>query len=140
MNHLARQIACEEPDITTASVRPGVVDTNMQRDLREVHSAIMSPEDTAKFQGLHQRGELLRPDQPGNVMARMALDPPKELSGSYLKYVLSYSSELFRLTLVVAGRAKSLPDFRIHDDRQHTCYCSRNFISDAFVSDMLDIK
>lgn len=85
MNHLARQLACEEPDITTIAVRPGVVDTDMQRTLREVHYAIMSEKDNAKFQGLHARGELLKPEQPGHVMAKMAIDPPRELNGQYVK-------------------------------------------------------
>lgn len=57
----------------------------MQRQLREVHSAVMAAKDNDKFLGLHQAGKLLRPDQPGLVMARMVLDPPKELSGKYVE-------------------------------------------------------
>ena len=49
------------------------------------HSAVMAPKDNDKFLGLHQAGKLLRPDQPGHVMARMVLDPPKELSGKYVE-------------------------------------------------------
>jgi NAD(P)-dependent dehydrogenase (short-subunit alcohol dehydrogenase family) len=30
LNHLARTLAVEEPDVTTVAVRPGVVDTDMQ--------------------------------------------------------------------------------------------------------------
>ena len=71
--------------MTSIAVRPGVVDTDMQRQLREIHSAVMASKDNEKFLGLHQAGKLLRPDQPGNVMARMVLDPPKELSGKYVE-------------------------------------------------------
>ena len=85
MNQFARQLAVEEPSITSIAVRPGVVDTDMQRQLRDVHSAVMAEKDNEKFMGLHQAGKLLRPDQPGHVMAKMVLDPPKELSGKYVE-------------------------------------------------------
>ena len=85
MNHFARQLAVEEPEITSIAVRPGVVDTDMQRQLREVHSTVMAAKDNDKFLGLHQAGKLLRPDQPGHVMAKMALDPPTDLSGKYVE-------------------------------------------------------
>ena len=85
LNQLAAQVACEEPDVTTISIRPGVVDTDMQRNLREVHYAVMAKKDNEKFFGLHENGQLLRPEEPGNVMAKMALDPPKGLNGEYVK-------------------------------------------------------
>ena len=85
MNHFTRQLAVEEPSITSIAVRPGVVDTDMQRQLRDVHSAVMAEKDNEKFLGLHQAGKLLRPDQPGHVMAKMVLDPPKGLSGKYVE-------------------------------------------------------
>ena len=36
MNHLALTLSTEEPDVTTMAIRPGVVDTEMQREIREV--------------------------------------------------------------------------------------------------------
>ncbi|KAL9633050.1 MAG: hypothetical protein Q9164_004930 [Protoblastenia rupestris] len=86
MNALARQIACEEPDVTAFSIRPGVVDTDMQRDLREIHSAVMEDKDNAKFRDAYQNQTLLKPEQPGNVMARLVLDPDKSLNGQYLSW------------------------------------------------------
>ena len=86
INHLARQLSVEEPEITSVAVRPGVVDTDMQKQLREVHSSIMEKKDTAKFLGLHESGKLLKPEQPGHVIAKMALDPPTELSGQYIDW------------------------------------------------------
>ena len=85
MNHLAGQLACEEPEVTSISVRPGVVDTDMQRELRDVHSTIMTEKDNEKFLGLHKRGQLLKPSDPGDVMARMVLKPPRELNGKFIR-------------------------------------------------------
>lgn len=89
-NHLAETLAAEEPDVTTVSVRPGTVDTAMQDNIRATHHKQMDPKDAEKFLGLPSNGKLLRPDQPGNVMARLVLDAPKELNGRFLKYVLPY--------------------------------------------------
>ena len=84
--HLGMTLALEEPDICTLSIAPGVVDTEMQRELREIHSAVMTEEDTRRFQNLHKEGKLLKPEQPGNVMARIVLAPPFELSGKMMRY------------------------------------------------------
>ena len=86
LNHLALTLGAEEPDVTTISIRPGVVDTEMQRDIREVHSLSMQEKDVARFHQLHRDGSLLRPEQPGHVIAKLALDGPKELSGKFLRY------------------------------------------------------
>jgi NAD(P)-dependent dehydrogenase (short-subunit alcohol dehydrogenase family) len=85
MNQLAAQLACEEPQLTALSIRPGVVDTDMQKELRDIHHSKMAEKDVEKFQSLHKSKKLLRPEQPGNVMAKLVLDPPKNLSGQYLK-------------------------------------------------------
>lgn len=86
LNHLAGTLATEEKDVTTVSIRPGVVDTDMQVSIRETHSSNMDETDAAKFHELKQTGGLLRPDQPGNVMAKLAVDAPKELSGKFLSW------------------------------------------------------
>ncbi|KAL1650267.1 hypothetical protein SLS58_001078 [Diplodia intermedia] len=86
LNHLAETLAAEEPDVTTLSIRPGTVDTNMQDNIRATHHKHMDPKDAEKFLGLPSNGKLLRPDQPGNVMARLVLDAPKELNGRYLNW------------------------------------------------------
>ncbi|RFU27646.1 hypothetical protein B7463_g8696, partial [Scytalidium lignicola] len=86
LNHLAMTLAGEEPDITTISIRPGTVATEMQRELREVHNKVMEAEDAARFKNLHEEGKLLRPDQPGNVIARLVLDGDKKLSGKFLSW------------------------------------------------------
>lgn len=85
LNHLAKTLAKEEPDITTLSIRPGVVATQMQDTLASTHFEKMEPKDTERFKQMRQEGKMLRPDQPGNVMAKLVLDAPRELSGEFLK-------------------------------------------------------
>lgn len=86
LNHLALTLAVEEPDVTTISLRPGVVDTEMQREIREVHAAHMSEKDREKFSGLKTSGGLLKPEQPGHVIAKLAVGAGKELSGKFLSW------------------------------------------------------
>ncbi|KAI4136168.1 MAG: hypothetical protein LQ347_000025 [Umbilicaria vellea] len=85
MNHLAQTLGVEEPDVTSISIRPGVVDTDMQRDVREIHVSGMKEQDAAKFLTLHKEGRLLQPEQPGHVMARLVLRAPRNLSGQFLE-------------------------------------------------------
>ena len=84
-------MALEEPDICTLSIAPGAVDTEMQRELREVHSAVMAEEDKTFFQNIHKEGKLLKPEQPGNVFARIVLAPPFELSGKSMRYWIPFA-------------------------------------------------
>ncbi|KAF2748027.1 NAD(P)-binding protein, partial [Sporormia fimetaria CBS 119925] len=86
LNHLAMTLTVEEPDVTSISIRPGVVDTEMQREIREEHHTRMSSKDAEKFHGLKREGGLLRPEQPGHVIAQLAVDAPKELSGEFLNW------------------------------------------------------
>lgn len=89
LNHLALTLSVEEPDVVTISVRPGVVDTEMQREIREVHHERMSDKDRVKFAGLKTDGGLLRPEQPGHVIAKLAAargEDVKGLSGRFLNW------------------------------------------------------
>lgn len=86
LNHLALTLGTEEKEITTISVRPGVVDTEMQRDIREKHNTLMTKTDAAKFAELKTSGGLLKPEQPGHVMAKLVLDAPTSLSGKFLTW------------------------------------------------------
>jgi NAD(P)-dependent dehydrogenase (short-subunit alcohol dehydrogenase family) len=89
LNHLALTLSVEEPDVTTVSIRPGVVDTEMQREIREVHHQSMSEKDRVKFAGLKTEGGLLRPEQPGHVIAKLAVaegEQVRGLSGKFLNW------------------------------------------------------
>ena len=85
LNHLALTLSVEEKDITSVSVRPGTVDTEMQQDIREKHSTFMDASDAKKFASLKSDGKLLKPEQPGHVIAKLSVDAPSELSGRFLK-------------------------------------------------------
>lgn len=84
LNHLTKTPQAEEPDVITIAIRPGAVDTEMQRELREVHHPGMQEKDSAKFIALHTNGYLLRPELPGHVMAGLVVDGPKDLSGEFV--------------------------------------------------------
>lgn len=88
INHLALSLGDEEPDVTTVSIRPGMVDTEMQRELREDHATTLEPQVHSKFMAVHKEGKLLQPEQPGHVMAKLVLDAPSLLTGKFLSYVL----------------------------------------------------
>lgn len=84
MNHLNTTLGNEEPDITFCAIRPGTVDTSMQEKLRGVYNSKMDKDDAENFANLPNNGKLLRTDQPGNVIAKLVLDAPKELSGQFM--------------------------------------------------------
>jgi hypothetical protein len=84
MNHLALTLSVEEPDVTSISIRPGMVDTDMQQEIREVHINNLDTETRDKFVGAHETGKLLRPKQPGHVIAKLVLNAPHLLNGRFL--------------------------------------------------------
>lgn len=88
MNHLALTLGEEQPDVTSVSIRPGMVDTEMQRELREDHATTLEPQVHSKFTAVHKDGKLLKPEQPGHVMAKLVLDAPSTLTGKFLSWVL----------------------------------------------------
>ncbi|KAJ5594608.1 uncharacterized protein N7459_000816 [Penicillium hispanicum] len=86
MNNFAQSLGSEEPEITSVAVQPGMVDTDMQRDLREDRGTTLDAEMHSKFTIAHKDGHLLQPEQPGHVMAKLVLDAPSELSGRFLSW------------------------------------------------------
>lgn len=68
------------------SVKPGVVNTEMQRQVRVEHASGQDAKDVELFKTLHEKGALLEPHQPGNVLARLALGCPGELNGRNLTW------------------------------------------------------
>ena len=80
------ELPVEEPDIICVSVKPGVVNTEMQRQVRSDHATTQDPKDVELFKTLHEKGALLEPHQPGNVLARLVLHCPRDLSGQNLTW------------------------------------------------------
>ncbi|KAK5197356.1 hypothetical protein LTR96_001056 [Exophiala xenobiotica] len=85
INHLAMTLKAEEPEITTVSVRPGVVDTAMQVDIREKFLKNLDEKDQKKFGSAKDDGILLPPENPGRVIAELAIRAEKDLSGQFLR-------------------------------------------------------
>lgn len=76
-------LSVEEPDVTTVSIRPGVVDTEMQAEVRAADQ--MDPAVNESFKGLHKDGNLLKPEQPGHVIAKLAVGAQSAFSGKFLR-------------------------------------------------------
>lgn len=89
MDHISAHLAVEEPDITTVAVTPGRVDTDMQKLIREGGKDAMNAKDHSAFSSAYDNGELVKPEQPGHVMARFVIDPDHSLTGKVLKWQAS---------------------------------------------------
>lgn len=112
LNHLAMTLATEEPDITTISIRPGVVDTEMQRDIREIHQEHMDQKDREKFNGLYKTGQLLKPEQPGHVIAKLVLTGARELSGQFIRYSFK---QILKTHIVLIECTRSWDDSKLNE-------------------------
>jgi NAD(P)-dependent dehydrogenase (short-subunit alcohol dehydrogenase family) len=86
LTHFTRQLAVEEPEITTVALRPGVVDTSMQAQIRRDGPRAMTAARSAYFQQLKNRGELLDPDVPARAAAWLALHAPADLNGAFVDH------------------------------------------------------
>lgn len=56
----------------------------MQAEIRG-NDNVMDQTDAEKFRKLYREGRLLRPEQPGDVMARLVLGAGREFSGKFLR-------------------------------------------------------
>jgi NAD(P)-dependent dehydrogenase (short-subunit alcohol dehydrogenase family) len=86
LNHLAQDLGLEESSITTLSVRPGVVATDMQRAIREQHGHAMEPQQHKKFTELHSSGALEQPEAVAAVLAKLVLSADHALSGKFVNW------------------------------------------------------
>ncbi|QPG96747.1 hypothetical protein C2857_005155 [Epichloe festucae Fl1] len=86
LNSLSTHLAFEEKDITSVAVEPGRVDTDMQGQIRSSGQDSMDRTQYDTFIDAFERGQLLKPEQPGNVIARFVARPNKDLSGHNLSW------------------------------------------------------
>ncbi|KAF8484749.1 short-chain dehydrogenase [Russula ochroleuca] len=87
MNSLNRTLATEEKGkIISIAVRPGKVDTDMQREIREFGGIHMAPGDHDSFVREKNNGLLLKPEDPGHVIAGLAVNGPESLSGEFVSW------------------------------------------------------
>ena len=73
LDMLTRTVAAEldGTDIAVVSVYPGVVNTDMQAEIRQAPADRFGAATSARFQGFHERGELLDPAQPARLIAAL---------------------------------------------------------------------
>ncbi|MGM9480526.1 SDR family NAD(P)-dependent oxidoreductase [Roseateles sp. NT4] len=71
LDHLSRALALEEPDVGIVSLAPGVIDTDMQVQLRGADPARF-PEQT-RFQGLKDGGQLQAADATAAAIVRYCM-------------------------------------------------------------------
>ncbi len=86
LNHFTSVLAEEEPSVTAIAMRPGVVDTPMQAQLRAEGPGVMPPEQADFYITLKETGQLEPPQVPGRVIAWLVLDAPRQWSGRFLNY------------------------------------------------------
>lgn len=87
LDHLIQTVAVENPDISAISIAPGVVATNMQKDIREVHSNNMLKEEAKKFKSLFEKKELFPPEVPARVYVNLAVRGfSQDLNGKYFRF------------------------------------------------------
>lgn len=88
LNHFAMTIANEEKEVKSIAIAPGIVDTQMQVEIREnVGPKSMSAEALKLFTGLKENDQLLDSSVPAAVYATMALKGiPNDLNGKYLSF------------------------------------------------------
>lgn len=84
LNHVNAMLAHEEPAITTIAVRPGVIDTEMQRIIRE-SGDVMTESEHTRFVNHYERGELQSPEVPGRAIALLALHASHAMSGEFIR-------------------------------------------------------
>lgn len=77
-------LAVEEPDITSVSISPGRVDTDMQRLIRETGDE-MNPEQRRTFTEAFEKGEILKPEAVADTYARFVVGPQRDLTGKLLR-------------------------------------------------------
>ncbi|KAK9468926.1 hypothetical protein V1512DRAFT_258240 [Lipomyces arxii] len=85
-DHLAATLAAEEPDISSVSLDPGVMDTEMQVALREKHGSEMAAQEHDRFLKLKSEGGLSPPEVPGNVAVNLVLKARPEVNGKAYRF------------------------------------------------------
>jgi len=86
LNQLTKNIAEEEPQITAIAIQPGVVDTPMQKFIRDSGENKMSSSQYEYFMNLKKKNLLEPPYIPARSIAFLSLIAPRELNGQFVSY------------------------------------------------------
>lgn len=73
LDHLSRALALEAPDVGIVSLAPGVIDTDMQAQLRGADPARFT--EQARFQGMKDGGQLQTADATAAAIVRFLMRP-----------------------------------------------------------------
>lgn len=96
--HLSKVVAAEAPEVGVFSLRPGVIDTKMQEEIRQ--SEGMTPSDHQRFLDLKEKNGLEPPEVPAQAASWLVLRGPIERSGELIEYtdqaVMGGQAELFQ--------------------------------------------
>ena len=82
--HLARQLAAEVPEVPCFIYRPGVVETEMQRQAREAQGSA-APVLHQVFRGYKEEGLLLTPQEAAEALLRL-LQRPRQYHGKIVSW------------------------------------------------------
>jgi len=83
LTHFNRVLAEEVSDVTAISVRPGVVDTPMQAQIRQEGLGVMNPKQYTYYTDLKDKAQLEPPQIPARSIAWLALYAPHNMSGEF---------------------------------------------------------
>jgi len=86
LTHFNRVLAEEVSDVTSISVRPGVVDTPMQTQIRQEGLGVMNPRQYTYYADLKAKSQLEPPEIPARSIAWLALHAPHDMSGEFRNY------------------------------------------------------
>ncbi|CAJ0871884.1 5094_t:CDS:2 [Entrophospora sp. SA101] len=89
LNMLVKTLSIEEDIITSIAIRPGVVNTAMQKFIREKGDNTMSKNDHENYIKLYEDNELLSPDEPGYVISSLINGNKNEIhkfSGRFISW------------------------------------------------------
>ena len=108
LQSISTHLAVEEPDITSITVAPGRVDTDMQALLRAAGKESMNKAQYDSFVDAFEQGQLLKPEQPGHVIAEFVARPDRALTGQCLKYVATGAARRHRLLTTPSWNSSEL--------------------------------
>ena len=75
-------LAAEEPDLIVIAVEPGVVETEMVKDVKREARRPLARHVYERLQKAWEN--MVQPEQPGEQFAKLALRAPKEFSGKVM--------------------------------------------------------
>ena len=86
LNQFNRSLAVEEPAITAISLRPGIIDTDMQAQIRRDGATGMPNQMHQRFVGFHTTGQLQPAEVPGRALVALAFHAPHSWSGEFMSW------------------------------------------------------